>query len=278
MKIKIIILLTLVSCAVLSACRRVTPYIPFDQYNRLYMAPVINDIDVKRASEGVYKLYIREIDTTFSRKKMLYYTTQNTAKQARNTDSLYLYFIDDYRFYYTKNKADSIDIRTGLNKKSKIGTYRLNINPQDSVVYVNLILADARVKDGQNYEYADMIFKLKGDTLDFLTAYFPIRYQPRDNSAANQPPFSPKVIEQDADKIYHSGLKTFESTGMGFHAQWHFSAKKILTKINGQEFDNVIYSVMERENYLIRTYTLKGLPVYKEEIHGNRTKNILFSW
>ncbi len=284
MKLSKLIIMAVVNCVMISSCRRATPYIPFDQYNRFYKALQVNDADVTRASKGVYKLYIKEIDTTFSRKKMLYYTTSATTKEARNTDILYLYFIDDYRFYYTKNKTNCIDISTDLDKKTRIGIYKLSRDDirQESVVLVNLLLADARVKDGQDYQYADMVYELKDNMMDFMTMYYPIHYRSRDSTAANrpddQPLFGPKIIEQATEKIYNSGLRTFESTGMGFYAQWYFSPEKITTKINGKEFNEVIYSFIRGKNYVVRQYRFNDSEVFREEIHEDRSKNLLFSW
>lgn len=279
MKTRTVIFLILASWVALSSCKGVAPHIPFDRYVSLISDNTINDIDVKRANDGAYKLYIHTIDTTFSRKKMLYSTTENTSGQDWKTDTMYLYFIDDYRFYYAKNKADSIDIKSDLNKKARIGIY--NLSRKDSKEYVNLLMVSTRVKKAHKYDYGDMELQLKGDTLDFVTLYYPRRYQPRNSNATNQQlgqrAFSPKVIDKDARKIYNSGLKTFESTGMGFHAQWHYSKGEIITKIDGKRFDNVLYSRPMGDS-IIRSYMFQDKKVYTEEIREVRDKKKMKSW
>ncbi len=266
-----------------------TPYFPLDNYQRMYAAEVYSGHEVKQVTEGYYQLKIYAVDTIYARKRIKYYTTRPyDMTNAEATKSLYIYFIDDMRFVYSGEKFNVLDVKGDVGgKNDMLGLYMIyaqnrtmNGSPEKEY-FVRLAIAESRVSNAVEYTYAVIDLKLSdnNDSLDFLSAEYPLTTKPRKNtSIAPAIPFSKEILEEDLEKMQKSKLLHYNSSAMQFHAQWVFRAEPISTLIDGKPYNRILYQNVQGSQGMTRTYSLDTIQVFQEFIYEDDTQNILLTW
>jgi hypothetical protein len=253
--------------------KKYIPIMPYSIYSKYNTDPFINSPDVIRSKNGSYLLTLSEVDTTFSRKKIKYYTS-TPKDNAKVIEKIFIYFIDDYRFIYTKKQLDTLEI-TDLNKNYLIGLYKIyELKSSDPTTYfVEMHITKALTKQPEKYESAILLLKLSKDNerLSFHKAYSSYT---REFSAQSTQSFTKQLLEQEENEIANFPMRSFESQEMGQYLHWQSSKHKLITTIQGVPFDNVIYS--EGTHTITRTYKIQDRTVFKDTI--NPSNYTLQSW
>lgn len=268
--IYIILIATVCSCST----QKYIPLMPFHVYSKYLKSEIVNSVDVVRAKAGVYVLNLAETDTTFSRKRIKYYTS-TPKNHEKIISSIYLYFIDDYRFIYATQRIDTLEI-SDLNKEYNIGLYKISEKKEgDSPIFmVELLMTKALTKTPNEYETALLLLKLSDDAkiLDFHTAYSYFKQTPPRTGTGN---FSKEILEKETKELEDNPFRTFESQKMGQYLQWQQKDYPLVTKINNRPFDNVIYS---GDNKIYRKYQLGNVTVFRDTLQAPPTTHKITSW
>lgn len=268
-------------------CKTYIPYISLDKYKGYHWNENFSDYDVKWVDQGYYTINIVEVDTVFARKHINYFTTATgtLSQNARYIDTLYLYFIDEYRFIYSPVSRKRIDLTKDLGKQVKLGLYDIYKRPvNDSAdgFFVDFYFVNAKVKRTQAYDYGIITMELEqdGNQLRFIEADYPLTYVSRDHpKKQSTAPFSADVLDADRTTFLESAVRNFEAGSMQFEANWAFTNGRVDMYIDGKPFDNVIYSFYSQDSdQMKREYKWNGETVYTEYIKENRLENVLVTW
>lgn len=129
------------------ACKQYMPYFPYSSYNTFYRINEFTNDSIKnkliQVNDGYYSLDIFKNQTVFGRTTFYKYTTTKVDAFSEKQDSLFLYFIDEYRFYYTSKKINTIDIFNDIDKHVRVGiynSYSARVN-NENLTYVELYMA-----------------------------------------------------------------------------------------------------------------------------------------
>lgn len=264
-----------------SACRTSFPAFPRDYYDRVEQSTVRPR--VLTADTGYYRLDVYRYDTVFARENLHVYTTEmgEDRRNLQRVDSIYLYFIDPYRFYYSKKKRDKIDIAKDTGKGVRVGLYSMHrrklADTTRTILYLQSSLAS--VKDPYRFDFANIYLELRADgSLAFLSAEYPVQMADRrepNTPASGGQPFNPGVIDEARDAISDSGIRMFESEDMKFRAVWRFEPAEVSLSIAGQAFDSLRY-VTPTGGPMLRRYYLGGAQVAEEQISEDPGRRV--SW
>ncbi len=264
-----------------SACRTSFPAFPRDYYDRVeknYTRPCMLTAD-----SGYYRLDVYRYDTVFARENLQVYTTEmnEDRRNLQKVDSIYLYFIDPYRFYYSKKKRDKIDIAKDTGKGVRVGLYSMYHRTLGDKTYSILLLQSslASVKDPYRFDFANIYLERRADgSLAFLSAEYPVQMADRrepNMSGGDGTFFSSDAVSEAWNAISDSGIRIFESEDMKFRAVWRFEPAEVLLSIAGQAFDSLRY-VTPAGGPILRKYYFGGVQVAEEQISVNPGSRV--SW
>jgi len=99
------------------------PHFPYDEYLRVQAS--LTNSSLNRTNKGYYQLNMYKNQIKYARTNLFRYTATQLTDKSEKVDSLYLYFIDDHRFYYSRKKRDSIDIVKDIGKGVRLGIYQI---------------------------------------------------------------------------------------------------------------------------------------------------------
>lgn len=275
---KLVVLLLTIGMS-LYACKSYIPHFPYDEYMRVKAS--LTNSTLNRTNKGFYQLNIYKNQIKYARTNLFRYTATQLSDNSEKVDSLYLYFIDDHRFYYSRKRKDSIDIAKDIGKGVRLGLYQINKNiksADSTITMVTLHSAKSKVKDSDEFDFANIYLELKhNNTLKFLTAEYPITMQDRKlpNIMTENQPFNAEYLDSILNTLYAKETRHFDADDMGFHAEWQYNPIPIKTKINDVEFDNVSYLLTAQ---LTRTYYYNKSKVFEEIIAENPTQSERITW
>lgn len=204
------------------ACKSYMPHFPYDEYLRLQAS--LTNSSLNRTNKGYYQLNMYKNQIKYSRTNLFRYTASQLTDKSEKVDSLYLYFIDDHRFYYSRKKQDSIDLIKDIGKGVPLGIYQINKNiksADSTITMVTLHSAKSKVKNSDEFDFANIYLELRpNNTLKFLTPEYPITLQDRKlpNILTKDKAFEAKYLDLIMNNLYAKETRHFDADDMGFHA------------------------------------------------------------
>ncbi|MBK7425529.1 MAG: hypothetical protein IPI60_00050 [Saprospiraceae bacterium] len=234
------------------ACKTASfPFIPDDVYKQHISSHFESDIPLLKASEACYVLYVYAHDTIYGKNKleMFNHTSSMNGKEGKAVDSLFLFFVDDYRFFYSRKRPDSIELSGAQPKKSRIGLYK--IFEQDSLDLINLLSTAGTAKDPYNFTYANItIEKMKDGNLRFISADYPVEMVDRagKDMEAGTLPFDP-FSDNQADPV--ANIEIYRGKDLRFAALW--IPRMLGTKLTfkGKQIDSIEYNLYSRSYFFM---------------------------
>lgn len=273
------LVLTIIIVMSMYACKSYMPHFPYDEYLRVQAS--LTNSSLNRTNKGYYQLNMYKNQIKYARTNLFRYTATQLTDKSEKVDSLYLYFIDDHRFYYSRKKRDSIDIVKDIGKGVRLGIYQINKNiksADSTITMVTLHSAKSKVKNSDEFDFANIYLVLRrNNTLKFLTAEYPITLQDRKlpNILTKDQAFDAEYLDSIMNNLYAKETRHYDADDMGFHAEWQYNAIPIKTKINDVEFDYVQYTPTAS---LTRTYHYNKKIVFEEIIAENPTQSQRSTW
>jgi len=231
--------LGLLVIALVWGCQSYLPLYPMDRYQGLdNMAP--SEVGLSTALEGGYILYVYRYDTIVGRQAFPIYksTPQFREQSGVATDSLFLYFLDDHRFYYRRKALEELELTKKPRKKDRIGWYSVEEVGSDTLLILDAVAGQVDRADAFEYSKLELLVQDGGRRLELERALYPLTIQPRD-------PGSPRLPEEPTEFLQASAL--------GYHAEWVLGAPPLRLLWKGQLVTHIRYDLGRR----LRIYTLE---------------------
>jgi hypothetical protein len=223
-----------------AGCQSYTPLYPMDRYQGLdNMAPA--EVGVSTAFEGGYVLYVYRYDTIIGRQAFPIYksTPQFRGQSGMATDSLFLYFLDDHRFYYSRKRLEELELTKNPRKKDRIGWYSVEEVGSDTLLILDAVAGQVDRAEAFVYSKLELLVRDGGQRLELDRALYPLTIQPRD-------PGSPRLPEESTEFLQASAL--------GYHAEWVLGAPPMRLLWKDQPITHIRYDFGRK----LRVYTLKN--------------------
>ena len=176
---------------------------------------------VTTALEGGYILYVYRYDTIVGRQPFPIYKSapEFRGKSGVATDSLFLYFLDDHRFYYSRKAPGELELTKKPSKKDRIGWYSVEEVGSDTLLIMDAVAGQVDQADAFVYSKLELLVRDSGRRLELQRALYPLTIQPRDAD-------SPRLPEEPTEFLQASAL--------GYHAEWVVGAPPLRILWKGQ--------------------------------------------
>lgn len=230
-----------ISLFVLIGCKKYTPFFPTDRYEGLQYSLTHGKEALNIGTDSAYVLYVYEYDTVIGRQHFPIYKSTPTyyGTVGRAVDSVFLYFIDQYRFYYTRKvPRKGIELTGKYSSKHRIGWYFL-AQREDEVLVV-LYSSKGKVDDQNAFSYSQLELTLtsNGNTLILNRALYPLYIRSR---------------EEILKSIPKPPTEFLQASNMGYHAEWVLKKKSMQTLWNEMRFDSVSYNwELDKRSYFFK--------------------------
>ena len=238
--------------AMIYGCKSYTPLYPVDRYMGLeWLDPT--SAGIKKATEGGYILGVYKYDTIIGRQYFPYFksTPKLDDKKGVPQDSLFLYFLDDVRFYYARKKSTSFDFTDKRSKKERIGWYSVVKEDGDTLLVLEMV--KGRVDQPESFMYSQLELSIieDGHQLKLIEATYPLYIQSRDKTQT---------------RIPEKTTEFFKANKMGYQSNWFFEAIPLELQWDEKTIDHIEYDWQER----VRIYYSNGQEVKRESLMADK--------